>query len=291
MDVPVGVLRAGSSAMRVAPKPVVAVVRRAISLAIAGGSPDERRMAERNLRRAGVDLDGRSRLRRALAVQRMFDSYGRYWVDTLRLPHVADADVLSGFTIEGREHLDAAAPGAAPILALPHLGGWEWAARWLVLQGYRVAAVVERLEPQEVYEWFVEVRESLGMHVIPLSDGAGSVAAAISAGEIVCLLSDRDLSGSGIEVEFFGERTTLPGGPALMALRSGVPLLPAAVYFRGEGCHAAISPPLDTVRRGRLREDVARVTQDLAWALESLIRRAPEQWHLLQPNWPSDRAH
>ena len=89
-------------------------------------------------------------------------------------------------------------------------------------------------------------------------------------------------------VEFFGERTRLPGGPAVTALRSGAPLVPAAAYFEGGHCHAVILPPIDTERRGKLRADVTRVTQDLASSLETLIRRAPEQWHLLQPNWPSD---
>jgi KDO2-lipid IV(A) lauroyltransferase len=51
-----------------------------------------------------------------------------------------------------------------------------------------------------------------------------------------------------------------------------------------------VRPPLDTSRQGRLREDVGRITQDLAHELEYLIRRAPEQWHLMQPNWPSDYA-
>ena len=60
------------------------------------------------------------------------------------------------------------------------------------------------------------------------------------------------------------------------------------MYFEGDHCHAVVLPAIDTERRGKLRADVARVTQDLAHALEMLIRRAPEQWHLLQPNWPSD---
>jgi KDO2-lipid IV(A) lauroyltransferase len=91
-------------------------------------------------------------------------------------------------------------------------------------------------------------------------------------------------------VEFFGERTTLPGGPATLALRSGAPILPIAVYFEGDHRHAVVKPPLDTTRQGSLRDDVQRLTQDVARALEELIRVAPEQWHLLQPNWPSDRA-
>jgi KDO2-lipid IV(A) lauroyltransferase len=92
-------------------------------------------------------------------------------------------------------------------------------------------------------------------------------------------------------VEFFGERTTLPGGPATLALRTGAPIVPTAIYFDGPSSrHAVLLPALDTRRQGKLRDDVQRVTQDLATALEILIRKAPEQWHLLQPNWPSDRT-
>ena len=98
---------------------------------------------------------------------------------------------------------------------------------------------------------------------------------AIKQAHIVCLLSDRDITGSGVEVEFFGERTTLPGGPATLALRTGAALLPTAVYFRGKGHHATIRAAVPAERRGRLRDDVQRVTQDLAYELEALIRAAP----------------
>ena len=112
---------------------------------------------------------------------------------------------------------------------------------------------------------------------------------ALKANHVLCLLCDRDLAGGGVEVEFFGERTTLPGGPATLALRTGAPLLPTAVYFEGAG-HLGARPPAArrSSAQGKLRDDVARITQDLADELEALIRRAPDQWHLMQPNWPSD---
>jgi KDO2-lipid IV(A) lauroyltransferase len=130
------------------------------------------------------------------------------------------------------------------------------------------------------------------MEVVPLGAQAGpAVLRALRANRIVCLLSDRDLAGDGVSVELFGERTTMPGGPATLALRTGAPLVPAGVYFRPRGGHfAKIGPPLSVQREGRLRDDVARVTQDLAHRFEELIRMAPEQWHLMQPNWPSDHV-
>jgi KDO2-lipid IV(A) lauroyltransferase len=114
------------------------------------------------------------------------------------------------------------------------------------------------------------------------------VLAALRRNELVCLLSDRDLEGSGPEVEFFGETTTLPAGPALLALRSGATLLPSAIYFEGRRHRCVVRPPVPVERRGRLREDVRRITQDLARELEVLISAAPDQWHMMQPNWPSD---
>jgi KDO2-lipid IV(A) lauroyltransferase len=114
---------------------------------------------------------------------------------------------------------------------------------------------------------------------------------ALRENRVVCLLADRDIAGDGMEVEFFGETTTLPAGPATLALRTGAALIPTAVYFRPHGKHfVRILPPLPVERRGRLREDVRRLTQDLARRFEELVRMAPEQWHVMQPNWPSDRG-
>jgi KDO2-lipid IV(A) lauroyltransferase len=192
---------------------------------------------------------------------------------------------------EGLEHLEAAlAAGTGAIVALPHLGGWEFGGAWLGTKGYRMTVVAERVEPPELFDWFVELRRRLGLTVVPLGPGAGSaVLRALKENEVVGLVSDRDIPGSGVEVEFFGERTTLPSGAATLALRTGAPILTAAIYFDGpRGHHAVVRPPIPVERKGKLRDDVTRVTQVVAHELEALIRAAPDQWHLLQPNWPSD---
>ena len=246
-------------------------------------------MVERNLRRIlGDDVD-ESTIRRSTT--QVFENYGRYWLDSLRLVNLTPEQIDDGFSYEGVHHLiDPIEAGITPVVAMPHLGGWEWAAAWLTkVKGWPVASVAERLEPPELFEWFLDFRQRLGMKIISLGPSAAAeVAAALASGTIISLLSDRDISGDGIVVEFFGEQTRLPGGPAVTALRSGAPLIPAAAYFDGGHCHAVVLPAIDTERRGKLRADVTRVTQDLAYSLETLIRRAPEQWHLLQPNWPSD---
>jgi KDO2-lipid IV(A) lauroyltransferase len=142
-----------------------------------------------------------------------------------------------------------------------------------------------------LFDWFADVRESAGIEIVPLGPDAGSdLLNLLRDGRVITLLCDRDILGNGVEVEFFGERTTLPSGPALLALSTGATLLPAAVYFEARGRHrAVVQPPVPVERKGRLRDDVQRVTEDLVGRLEDLIRAAPEQWHLMQPNWPSDR--
>jgi KDO2-lipid IV(A) lauroyltransferase len=255
------------------------------------GVARRRQMAARHLRRVyGPQLPAWELHQR---VDETFASYGRYWADSLRLPSLPPDEVKAGITYEGFEHIAAGeAAGRGTILALPHLGGWEWAGTQLALTGHPISVVVETLEPPDVFEWFVAFRERLGMNVI--TAGPGSAAActrALASNHLLCLLCDRLVGGvAGTEVEFFGEKTLLPAGPVTLALRTGATLLPCAVYFgRGSNEHVAIvRPPLPLDRRGRLRDDVQAWTQVLAGELEGLIRRAPTQWHLMQPNWPGD---
>jgi len=256
-------------------------------------SPQRRAIVARHLRRADPTLSG-IRLRRA--VQEAFDSYARYWLESFRLPHLPARTVAKGMEVDGFEHVQAGlGAGGGVILALPHLGGWEWAGRWLADQGIGLTVVVEQVEPPELFEWFVDMRSRLGMNVVALGDGAArEVLAALGRNDIVCLLCDRDIQRTGVDVEFFGERTTLPPGPAMLSLRTGAPLLPTAVYFtdRTDGHLGVVRPPLTIERSGDgLRADVATLTQLLAHELEHLIRRAPQQWHMMQPNWPSDPGY
>ncbi|MFT6291940.1 MAG: KDO2-lipid IV(A) lauroyltransferase [Ilumatobacter sp.] len=256
-------------------------------------SPERRKMIERHLQRVDPTLRG-LRLRRAS--QQAFDFYARYWIESFRLPTMSKRAVDRGFTDDGYPQIvEALKAGNGAILALPHLGGWEWAGRWIADQGHEITVVVEHLDPPELFDWFVDLRSKLGMHVVPLGPKAGAaVINALRNNHIVCLLSDRDIGHSGPEVEFFGERTTLPGGAATVALRTGAPIFPTAVYFtdRFEAHLGWVRPPMYVERQGkRLREDVHRITQELAVELEVLIRRAPSQWHLFQPNWPSDPGY
>jgi KDO2-lipid IV(A) lauroyltransferase len=195
--------------------------------------------------------------------------------------------------VQGLEHLvDGMAAGKGVVMALPHVGSWEFGGAFLATQNLPMTSVAERLEPPELFEFFVEQRAAMGLTIVPLDASSGpAIMATLRSGRLVGLLSDRDVAGNGIEVEFFGETTTMPAGPATLALRSGARLVTGAVYSGPGADHRAIvEPPLDTTRQGSFRSDVARLTQQIATRFEGLIRAAPEQWHVFQPLWTVDRS-
>jgi phosphatidylinositol dimannoside acyltransferase len=266
-------------------RPAGALTGRVMGLAMRG----RRQMLARHLRRVhGPELTGRALDQ---AVNATFASYGRYWLEVFRLPS-QDLLALDGdrFIVEGRDVVDKVlAEGKGVVIGTPHVGNWDLGAAWFAARGYQPTTVVEPIEPPALFDWFCSYRRALGLTIVPLGPDAGSILLKkLREGLMVGLVCDRDLVGNGIEVEFFGERTTFPAGPATLALRAGAPLMAGANFFEGDIHRCILRAPIDTSRQGTIKEDIARVTQALATEFEALIRRAPDQWHLLQPNWPSD---
>ncbi|MXW43066.1 MAG: phosphatidylinositol mannoside acyltransferase [Acidimicrobiia bacterium] len=289
------VYRSGAVLARLLPRVVGTSLTQALGASAYRMLSERRYLTERRIQRVCGGGLGDKEL--AGLVRASFQSYARYWYDGARICGLSDSDIQVGFRHEGFEHIaEACASGVAPILVLPHLGGWEWAGAWMArVAGYPVMSVVEPPANERLFEWMVVQRQRIGIDIVPLSsDAAAVLIKALRSGQVVCLLSDRQVGSGGVEVEFFGETTMLPAGPAIIALRTGAALLPTAVYQEAinskHSMHrGVVMAPIVAERRGRLREDVGRVTQDLARCLEQLIRAAPEQWHLMQPNWPSDR--
>lgn len=252
--------------------------------------PARRALVSRHQQRVA----GLSGARLQVRTLRAFVSYARYWVESARLSACTPFELQAHISLEGFEHLRAGLDaGRGVILALPHMGSWDYGGAALACLGYPMTVVVEAGASEALLDWFVASRKALGLAVLPMGPGAvGQLLGILRCGGLVGLVCDRDLTGAGAPVRFLGELTTLPSGPALLALRTGAALLPTAVLDVKRGGHCGvIRPPLDTARRGTLTADVARVTAALAFELEELIRRAPHQWHLFQPNWPSDPGY
>jgi KDO2-lipid IV(A) lauroyltransferase len=217
-------------------------------------------------------------------------SYARYWREAFRLPtmdHRALARQLhEGFL--GIDNLDKAlADGRGVVLALPHSGNWDMAGVWLAQTYGTFSTVAERLKPESLYKRFIDYRESLGFEVLPLSGGDRPpfevLRERLRDNRVVCLMAERDLTRTGVEVDFFGEPTRMPAGPAKLAIETGAALLPVHCWFEGDGWRESIQAPLDCSSG-----DVGAITQALADRFAKNISAHPADWHMLQPQWLAD---
>ncbi len=224
------------------------------------------------------------------AVEEAFQLYGRYWVDAFRAVDEPTDWFMQRFRLEGKEHLDRAlSAGNGLIGAVPHIGNWDTTGRGLFELGYKTVAVAEALEPPRLLDLFIEHRARLGMKVIPLVEGSGvgrQLADHLKENYIVCLVADRDLSERGIEVEMFGATRRLPPGPAMLALRTGAPLMICPLYTTEEGWVMQVNPPLEIEPTGNDRDDVIALTRHVAKGFERAIAAKPTDWHMFQPAWP-----
>ena len=217
-------------------------------------------------------------------------SYARYWKEAFRLPSMdpaALADRLDKVFV-GAEHFAAAhAAGRGAVMALPHSGNWDMAGVWLAQNYGTFTTVAERLKPESLYDRFIEFREGLGFEVLPLTGGdrppSEVLAERLRENRFVCLMADRDLTRSGVPVEFFGEPTRMPAGPAKLAIETGAPLHPAHVYYDGADCVVQVDDAIDTGSG-----DVGVIIQALADRFAINIAKHPQDWHMLQPLWLAD---
>ena len=276
---------AGWRVVRALPLPVArALFNAAADRAHRSNGPGTQRL-RRNLQQVTGDAFTEDLVRDGLR------SYARYWMEAFRLPSKTKQQMLDDFElVQADEFHKVLAEGKGAILALPHVGNWDAAAAWVTASGHKLITVAERLKPESVFEQFVAYREKLGMEVVPLTGGQRApldvLAEKAQQGYAVALLSDRDLSARGIEVEFFGARARMPAGPALLALRTEAPLYAADIRYTPER-------PVCEIRRielpdpaaGPLDVRVKLVTQRLADAYAIGIADHPQDWHMLQKLW------
>ena len=277
-------LRAGAGLIGLLPWSVVRFIGSAFGSVWARVDRTRTNMAARHLARTSGDGSD------AVEVMR---SYGRYYLEALWSRPRRIQTMLEATEVRGLDYLiGAKEEGKGMILALPHMGNWEAAAPIAARVGIDIVAVAEDLPNRHITGWFTRMREGFGIEIV-LATGRLEVMRKLEAGleenKAVALLSDRDLKGKGVTVSMFGEDTTLPPGPATLAIRTGAPLFPVGCYFTDDGYDVVVHPRLAIPESGPKSDRVREVTQDLALKFESIIRTHPTQWHLVVPNWPSDR--
>lgn len=216
-------------------------------------------------------------------------SYMRYWLEAFRLPAIHSDPrlherLLTG--MRGKEHSDASiASGRGVIFALPHSGNWDMAGVFCVNHYGGFTTVAERVKPEVLFDAFVDYRESLGFTVVPLTGGSASpyprLKETLERSGVVCLLADRDLTRTGVTVDFMGEEANVAAGPAQLAIETGAALHVVHSFFDGEGWGLTVSPEVEVTT---LQETCQRMADGFA----ENIRQHPADWHMLQPQWNED---
>jgi lauroyl/myristoyl acyltransferase len=245
------------------------------------------------LRVLGRDTDGAQLRAMSREVMR---SYARYYMEAFRIQAIPRERVLAGMHNDSpnvpltMEYLQS---GRGVIYALPHCGDYELAGAWINAMGAgSFTTVAERLKPESVFQQFLKFRQAIGMEVLPTTGGPhpfGVMAQRLRAGKLVCLVADRDLSDTGVEVDFFGEKALLPAGPAMLAIQTGAALMPVSSWFVGDDEWATyVHDEIPVPEHGNRKEKAAIMTQQLATVFEKSIREHPEDWHMLQKVFVAD---
>ena len=221
-----------------------------------------------------------------LLVDEAMASYMRYWCDTFRFPNWTKERINSTVTVT-RENLllDGIHSGRGVIVALPHAGNWDHAGAYFCLKGIHLVTVAERLKPERLFLEFLRYRQAMGMEVLALDTrSVATLAQRLREGHLVALVADRDLSKSGIDVNFFGNTARMPAGPAVLAIKTGSILLTAFVNYTSQGIHITFDE-LEVPKDGTQEEKVSVLVQKSADNFAQGIRQFPQDWHMLQRIW------
>ena len=219
-------------------------------------------------------------------VRRGVLSYMRYWMDTFRSPDWSRERILSTVTV-GNEHLlmNPITNKTGVVVSLPHAGNWDHAGSYFCVRGAQLVTVVEVLKPRALFEKFLEYRQAIGMEALPLDSQAfPTLLQRARDGKLIALVADRDLSASGIDVEFFGGIARMPAGPAIVAIRTGIPLVTAFVSYTETGIHVDLREiviPASGDEESRIKATVQLSANNFAEG----IKAHPHDWHMMQRIW------
>lgn len=222
-------------------------------------------------------------------------SYLRYYCEAFRLP-TYDSDRLAEVLVmrndaQVRRYLDA---GSSVVVFIGHMGNWDLAGAWSTGHLAPVTTVAERLEPEELFQGFLEFRQSLGITILPLTGGENpftGLRRAVASNQFIALPADRDLTRGGVEVDFCGHRARMAKGPAALAVLTGAPLFAAAIFYEdaqpghGTGGKHVVVEMSDEIPRSQASREadrIAEMTQACARYLEPAIRAHTEDWHMMQ---------
>ena len=250
-------------------------------------SPLARPRLEFNLKVACPELENDKRELRRLSWLN-FRNHAKAYADLMQLPTMSMQAMRPLLKVKGLEYLEEArAIGKGVLVVSCHMGSYEVVSAIWSATLTPVSFFAEELEPRALFEWYRETRARLGISVLTLGHGGlRKVLQALHDKEMVITAIDRDITGTGHRMPFFGRPAPIPLGPAAIALRLGTPLFPVCVYRLPDDSYQAEGAPLVFAKdTGDSIGDQVRATQQVLRQIEAFIRSHPEQWHVPHRIW------
>jgi len=250
-------------------------------------SPLARPRLDYNLRVACPELRKNERELRRLSWLN-FRNHAKAYADLMMLPRANVESMRPLLNVKGMEFLEEARALGKGVLAVScHMGSYEVVSAIWSATLAPVSFFAEELEPRALFEWYRDTRARLGISVLTLDlGGIRKVLQALRDEEMVITAIDRDITGTGHVMPFFGRPAPIPLGPAAIARRLGTPLLPVCVTRLPDDSYLAEATPLVTVEQtDDPKADQIRATEQLLRRIETFIQAHREQWHVPHRIW------
>jgi phosphatidylinositol dimannoside acyltransferase len=214
-------------------------------------------------------------------------SYLRYWCDTFRLPGWDTSEIMQNVIVENEEFLRTPlSEGRGVVVSLPHAGNWDHAGAYFCASGAPLVTVAEHLKPEKLFRKFLAYREAIGMEVLDADARTLAILAQrLRSNRLVALVADRDLSRSGVEVQFLGGPSKMPIGPALLSIQTKSPLITAFVKYEERGIRIIFEGEISIPEDGNQQSKISAMTQICADRFGHHIKESTADWHMLQRIW------
>jgi KDO2-lipid IV(A) lauroyltransferase len=227
------------------------------------------------------------RERKAIA-KRTFQNFGMMAIEFFRIPGMNTEDFKKKVSFEGLdEALKLLEKKKGGLLLIGHFGNWELMALMSKVIGNPILVIAKPINQKGVDRWITEIRKVTGLELIPPENATQKVVQALSQNRLVGILIDQRAKRSrGVWADFFGRKAPTTPGLAVMAMRSGAPVVPVFIVRDGFQKHRLlIKEPIELVLTGDMKKDVEANTQLFTHTLESMIRQYPDQWLWIHRRW------
>lgn len=285
-------LRAADQVAHLLPRDVAYALADLVGRAWYRLAPTRRALVVRNLARvcAATGRPTEGAAFRSL-VRRAFVEHARYYLEVLRIPHDSLERVSEMVSADDWEYWNGVLHQGAVVATL-HFGNPEPYGSFVAAHGLQAVVPIEEIRPKALFEYLVKRRATgRGVEMVPVARARRRMVEALRSGGVVAMAAERDFAGDGHPVRLFGASTTLPTGPATLALMTGRPLLAAACWRIGPERFNARGWLIEAPATGDRRADIAAMTEEMGRRFEEAIGTSPEQWFgAFQPIWPDDRA-